>query len=99
MNKFILILYGFSRIESINEASDKLTSFRNTHQLQFNLEKHNRTLGRTKVWSNACFLEDVSEVLSELDDDYLGDSDDEDDLQDNMEIKDDDSEFQDSQSL
>ena len=58
-----------------------------------------RTSGRTKVWSNACFLEDVSEVLSELDDDYLGDSDDEDDLQDNMEIKDDDSEFQDSQSL
>ncbi len=45
------------------------------------------------------FLEDVSEVLSELDDDYLGDSDDEDDFQDNMEIKDDDSEFKDSQSL
>ena len=44
-------------------------------------------------------MEDVSEVLSKLDDDYLGDSDDEDDLQDNMEIKDDDSEFQDSQSL
>ena len=44
-------------------------------------------------------MEDVSKVLSELDDDYLGDSDDEDDLQDNMEIKDDDSEFQDSQSL
>ena len=42
-------------------------------------------------------MEDVSEVLSELDDDYLGDSDDEDDLQDNMEIKDDDSESQDSQ--
>ena len=99
MDKFILILYDFSRIESINEASGKLTSFRNTHQLQFNLEEHNRTSGRTKVWSNACFLEDVSEVLSELDDDYLGDSDDEDDLQDNMEIKDDDSEFQDSQSL
>ena len=44
-------------------------------------------------------MEDVSEVLSELDDDYLGDSDDEDDLQDNMEIKDDYSEFKDSQSL
>ena len=99
MDKFILIVVGFSRIESINEASGKLTSFRNTHQLQFNLEEHNRTSGRTEIWSNACFLEDVSEVLSELDDDYLGDSDDEDDLQDNMEIKDDDSEFQDSQSL
>ena len=44
-------------------------------------------------------MEDVSEVLSELDDDYLGDFDDEDDLQDTMEIKDDDSEFQDSKSL
>ena len=44
-------------------------------------------------------MEDASEALSELDDDYLGDSDDEDDLQDNMEIKEDDPEFQDSQSL
>ena len=97
--KIILILYGFSRIESINEASDKLTSFRNTHQLQFNLEEHNRTSGRLEIWSNACFFEEFSEVLSELDDDYLGDSDDEDDLQDNMEIKDDDPEFKDSKSL
>ena len=97
--KIILILYGFSRIKAINEASGKFTSFRNTHQLQFNLEEHSRTSGRIETWSNASFLEDVSEVLSELDDDYLGDSDDEDDLQDNMEIKDDDSEFKDSQSL
>ena len=79
MDKFILIFVGFSRIESIKEASGKLTSFRNTHQLQFNLEEHNRTSVRTKVWSNARFLEDVSEVLSELYD-YLGDYDDEDDL-------------------
>ncbi len=89
MDKFILIVVGFSRIESIKEASGKLASFKNTHQLQFNLEKHNRTSGRIEIWSNACFFEQFSEVLSQLDDDYLGDSDDEDDLQDNMEIKDD----------
>ncbi len=99
MDKFILIVVGFSRIESIKKASGKLASLRNTHQLQFNLEEHDRTSGRTEIWSNAFFLEDGSEVPSELDDDYLGDSDDEDDLQDNMEIKGDYSEFQHSQSL
>ena len=45
-----------------------------------NLEEHNRTSGRIEIWSNASFLEDVSEALSELEDDYLGDSDDEYDL-------------------
>ncbi len=38
-------------------------------------------------------------VLSELDGDYLGNSDDEDDLEDNMELKEDDPELQQSQSL
>ncbi len=63
-----------------NEASGKLTSFRNTHQLQSNFEEHNRTLGRIEICSNACFLEDVSDFLSELDNDFLRDSDDGDDL-------------------
>ncbi len=43
--------------------------------------------------------EDVNEVLSELDDCYFRDSDDENDLYDNMEIKKDDSEFPDNQFL
>ena len=80
LDKFILILHGFSRIESINEATEKHTSFRKTHQPQFNLEERNRTSGRIEIWSNASFLEDVSGVLFELDDDYFRDSDDEDDM-------------------
>ncbi len=38
------------------------------------------TSDRKEIWSNASFLKDVSEVLSEPNDDYLRDSDDGDDL-------------------
>ncbi len=80
LDKFILILYGFSRIESVNEASGKLKSFRNTLQLHFNLEEHDKTSDRKEIWWDATCLEEVREVLSELGDNYLGDFDDEDDF-------------------
>ena len=52
----------------------------NSHRSETHISCNSTLKNTTEPRSNACFLEDVSEVLLELDDDYLRNSDDEHDM-------------------
>ncbi len=71
--------------------------FRDAHQLNMNLDnpaEHGWKEDGKVIWSSISFPEDVSELLLNLENDVSGDSDDEDNLEDDMDIEiEDDTEF------